>query len=303
MAIAHDIQTFQQPIALRARQQAEQLAALHAPPDKQRQVYLNALAVQAVANYLRYFGFDCDWAASRLWQPSAQALADTAELTVRGWGTLECRPVLPGETSLRVPPETWGDRAGYVAVQFEPELRTATLLGFAPAARQLTLPLSALQPLTDLLAYLSQPLPVVRLRSWLQGALSQGWQELAALALPAAEPALNFRSSVLATAPRRECRAKVLQASGAREQVALVVSIAPAGAEFEISVALYPLPPASHLPADLQVEILDRAGETVMQAQARGAPAVSLELTGEAEEALSIRVQWGAWAIAESLTI
>ncbi len=305
--------TFRQPITLRARQQAQQFAALHVNPAKVRQVYLNTLAVQAVASYLTYFGFPLELTAGDSWQPPLQALADVADLRVRGWGVLECRPVLPGATQLQIPPEVQGDRAGYVAVQFDRDLRTATLLGFGLRPSQGVIALRDLRSLEELLDYLSQPLPVARLRTWLQGAITEGWQSLENLALPTLEPAISFRSATLASVkPTRVRCAKVLHLSRAEEQMALVVGITPpaqngrvqtADEEFEISVDVCPLAASAHLPADLQIQVLDAVDTLVMHASAQGSPAVSLEFTGEAEEVFQVRLQLGEVAVTETFTI
>lgn len=315
---------FHQPIPLRARQQAQTFAARHVRPDKVRQVYLNTLAVQAVADYLRYFGIPVDLATNDSWQPALQVLGNVADLCVRGWGRLECRPVLPSATTLDVPPEARGDRAGYIAVQFDRDLRSATLLGFLPSLEGEVIPLTDLHPLDELLIQLSQPRSVpaaatlARLSAWLQDKATAGWQQLEELALPPLTPALSFRSC---SAPRtngkgtllRAQRAKVLQLSRAGDQVALALSIAPLGngavsqplaaREFDISVDVCPLLPATHLPADLSVQILDAAEVVVMHASARGTPAVSLEFSGEAEEVFSVRLLLGDVAVTEAFAI
>lgn len=303
MAIISDL-IFQQPIALRSRQQAQQFAVRHAQPDSARRVYLNTLTVQAVADYLHYFGFQTDLDGSASWQPAQQALADTAALNVTDWGVLECRPVLPGATTLSIPPEAWGDRAAYLAVQFDRELRQATLLGFARESGTGEIPLSDLESTAALLEYLSQT-RWARLTAWLQGKVTAGWQPLQDLALPALEPALNFRSGASAPAkPRCVQRGKVLHFQRAADAVALAVSIAPTASDnYGVSIALYPLPPAQQLPTDLQIQVLDAENQVAMQAIARGTPTVSLEFSGELGDDFSVRLELGALAVTEAFAI
>ncbi len=120
-------------------------------PAKAKQVYLNTLAVWAVQRYLQSQGILCDRDASASWDPIQQTLADIASLDLPGWGTLECRPVLPEATVCTVPPEVWGDRQGYLAIRLNRELTEARLLGWAPVANG-DLPLAELQPLAALVA-------------------------------------------------------------------------------------------------------------------------------------------------------
>ncbi|NJL00330.1 MAG: DUF1822 family protein, partial [Spirulinaceae cyanobacterium SM2_1_0] len=279
MAIAQDT-IFKQPMTLQVRQQAQQFAGRHNSAAKARQVYLNTLAVQAVADYLNYFGFSADLAAGASWQPVQQALADVADLCVTNWGVLECRPVLADASILSIPPEVWGDRAAYVAVQFDHDLRHATILGFVQESGTGEIPLSELQATEVLLDYLSQP-RLVRLTAWLQGKVAAGWQQLEDLALPAHELALNFRSGAVAkrpsgnftaAKPRWVRRGKVLELSRATEQLALIVSIAPtASDEYDVGVDLCPVPRCGICLLILRSNLDAKAG--VMQASARGTPA------------------------------
>lgn len=304
--------TFQQPITLRSRQQAQQFAARHARPDKARQVYLNTLAVQSVADYLHYFGFKANLAASPSWQPVCQALADTAALHATGWGVLECRPVLPGATTLSIPPEVWDEGAACVAVQFDRALRQAKLLGFVRESSAGEIPLNELQATAVLLDDLSRT-RLVRLTAWLQGNVTAGWQQLQDLAPLGLEPAFNFRSGAIAphpdgnlppAKPRCVQRGKVLHLRRADAALALVVGIAPtASGSYDANIALYPLPPAQNLPADLNIQVLDTEHQVVMQASARGTPAASLEFSGEAGEDFSVRLELGEVVATETFTI
>jgi len=141
------------PLTPAAHYHARQFWQRQSDPAKAKQVYLNTLAVWAVSRYLRLLAIACDRDSSASWDPVQQTLADVASLDVPGWGTLECRPVLPEADGCEIPPEVWDDRRGYLAVRLNRELSEAHLLGFAPSA-EAVLPLASLQPLSVLLAIL-----------------------------------------------------------------------------------------------------------------------------------------------------
>ena len=65
--------------------------------------------------------------------PAKVALANIADLVITGIGSLECRPVLPGETTIFLPEEIIENRIGYVGVQFSDRLDSVQLLGFVPS--------------------------------------------------------------------------------------------------------------------------------------------------------------------------
>lgn len=63
-----------------------------------------------------------------------RAIFDVADLLLPGIGKLECRPVLPGESKIILPAEVIQNRIGYVALQFNEQLDSVELLGFATTA-------------------------------------------------------------------------------------------------------------------------------------------------------------------------
>ncbi len=120
-------------------------------PRKAKQVYLNTLAICATSSYLARLGIASDREISPGWDPIQQTLADLATLTIPGWGSLECRPVLPDVETCTIPPEVWEERRAYLAVRLNRSLSEAQLLGWTATPRA-ELPLDRLQPLTSLLA-------------------------------------------------------------------------------------------------------------------------------------------------------
>jgi len=120
------------PIELKAHEMARQLAAVQSTVQKGKRVYLNALAVYAVHSYLKWLQIETDLNYSDSFNPAKTALANVADLVIPGIGSLECRPVLPGETTILLPEEVIENRIGYVGVQFSDRLDSVQLLGFAP---------------------------------------------------------------------------------------------------------------------------------------------------------------------------
>ena len=305
--------TFTMPLTLKAHHAANQFR--HGQPDAQKakQVYLNTLAVQAVQSYLSWFGVETDLAASDSWNPSLQALADTADLVVKGKGKLECRPVLPGEQVCRIPPEVWSERLGYVAVQFNPELSEVTLLGFVPSVAAPEVSLSQLRSLDDLLDAIHSSAPVhsvektVSLSQWLQGVIETGWQTIEEL-FGLQQPTWSFRSGD-SLQPLQESvpttRGKILELGQPNgESIALLVGLMPTETStMEIWVKLSPTGSQTHLPTDLELMVLDAAGAAVMQAQSRNTEMIQLKFSGLPGEQFSIRVVLGIRSLTEDFVI
>jgi hypothetical protein len=120
------------PLELKAHALARQLAAVQSTVQKGKRVYLNALAVYAVHSYLKWLQIETDLNSSDSFNPAKTALANVADLVIPGIGSLECSPVLPGETTIFLPEEVIENRIGYVGVQFSDRLDSVQLLGFAP---------------------------------------------------------------------------------------------------------------------------------------------------------------------------
>lgn len=133
-------------------------------PEKGHQVYANTLAVYAVHTYLQWFGLQSDLERSESWQSVDQTLMDTGSLLLPKIGTLECRPVLPGETTCHIPADAWCDshrdrwanRIGYVAVLLNESMTSAKIVGFLPRVEEIEdIPLTDFRSDEDMLNYLS----------------------------------------------------------------------------------------------------------------------------------------------------
>jgi hypothetical protein len=247
-----------------------------------------------------------------------QTLMDVADLEVKNYGKLECRPILPEAAVMSVPAEVWTDRIGYVAVQLDESLRKATLLGFVPTVSEGEIALEQLNSVLDLPEYLSQLKQLetegeTRLSQWLKNIFEAGWQTIEELLLPSqAQLAFNFRSaSNLKTETAEKLTAFVkrgkllhLRRKSDGEQVALSIGLQPTEfPEINISVEVYPIGGQTYLPQDLKLIVLDEAGEAVMQAQAKSTKKIQLEFSGEPEESFSIKVALGDVSITEAFVI
>jgi Protein of unknown function (DUF1822) len=303
------------PLTLSAHTQANLFRCHHTQRDRAKQVYLNALAVYATNYYLQCLGFETDLQRSDSWHPTMQALMDVADLIVRNCGKLECRPILSGAKFLSVPAEVWTDRIGYVAVQFDESLRTATLLGYIDRVGESNLALDRLRSLDTLPEYLNrlrQSEPVretVNLSQWLENIFAAGWQAVEDLFV-SPEPVLNFRGGDRASGERFEqsdlavSRSKILDLKPAGESVTLAIGLMPlSDREQEIWVKLSPSGAQTHLPPNLELMVLDETGEVVMQAQARSTESILLKFSGETGEHFSLKIVLDDITLSESFVI
>ncbi|MDX2214373.1 MAG: DUF1822 family protein [Oculatellaceae cyanobacterium bins.114] len=209
------------PLTAIAHDWARHFATEQANPQKGKRVYLNTLAVWAVHRYLNWLQIDTDLERSDSWNLRLNTLLDIADLVLPTLGQLECRPVLPHETEIHMPPEVKGNRIGYVAVQLDELLHEGQLLGFitqgAIADETEIVSLSDLQPLDHLLDYVSHleagaavtssgqetMTSLTQLGGWLQNQYEIGWQSLEAL-FDNRTPVLAFRGAAVRRAKRLE---------------------------------------------------------------------------------------------------
>lgn len=297
-----EIGEFTVPLALEAHSRAEQLRHYQSSPEKAKQVYLNSLAVYAVNFYLECRGFETNLERSGSGNPVMQMLMNVADLVVKNRGKLECRPVLPNAVTMHVPAEVWNDRIGYVAVQLNESLREATVLGFVDKVRRSEFPLSQLRSLAEFPAYLNQFSPVVQLSKWFENFFEVGWQAVESLInVEDTELALafNFRSSPEVT------RCKLIELGNPEQAVVLMVAINQEyQQEMDISIEVQPPKDQTCLPANLQLMVLDEAGETVIDARAKNDnPRIQLTLSGESGEGFSVKLVLGDVSVTENFLI
>jgi hypothetical protein len=311
--------TFTVSVLRPAHQLAEKFCQHQSNLQKAEQVYLNTLAVYAVNYHLQCLGFETDWGKSDSWDTIMQTFLDVADLEVKNYGKLECRPVLPDAEVVYVPQEVWEERIGYVAVQLDESLEEATLLGFAETVSTQELALSELRALEDLSGYLSQfkqspPIEErVNLSQWLHNIFEVGWETVEAIfAPPQAELAFNTRGSSPVKVSKPEIpvngvkRGKRLDLErlGGSEQVAVFVGLTPTlSAQSDISVEVCPIGGQPYLPSDLQLMVLDEQGKLVLQAEAGNSESIEFQFSCEAGESFTVKVTLGEVSITEKFLI
>lgn len=153
------------PLGIQAHRLAGQFAAEQTTKEKSKQVYLNTLAVYAVHRYLKWLGIETNLSQSDCWNPILRNRWNVADLVIPDIGKLECRPVLPGETTVSLPPEVTEERIGYLAIQFSDRLDKVQLLGFTktPVAEVLEISrLGSFDELIDVISPTVIPLPTVK---------------------------------------------------------------------------------------------------------------------------------------------
>lgn len=291
--------TFTVPLSLSDHALAKQFHKQHPDPTKAKQVYLNTLAVTAVNFYLRCMGIETNREMSQSYDPILQAAMDVADLEVSDRGKLECRPVLPDVQVVYIPPEVWSDRIGCVAVQLDPSLQTATLLGFTEISNVEEVPVSQLRSLDSLLEHLRQSTPIsnpsvnaqvssqvnervnerVNLSQWLENLFETGWRSLDSL-LVSGQPhfAVSFRNDRLSEATVKRAKLIDLGLSLREQSVALMVAIMPSAGQIntsetklqmEILVQMHPMGGETSLPADLKMSLLSPSGEVLQEVRSR----------------------------------
>lgn len=143
-----------------AHTDARKFASQQATRTKGKQVYLNTLAVYAVQDFLKDLKIPTDLTAGESWNSVIRRFNNVADLVIPDLGKLECLPVLPGETTINLPPEVSEDRIAYVAVQFQEELTEVQLLGFYPTIDPQvsvdTIDIANLEPIETLIDYLDR---------------------------------------------------------------------------------------------------------------------------------------------------
>ncbi|MEH2161210.1 MAG: DUF1822 family protein [Nostoc sp.] len=294
--------TLSVPLPKNAHRWAEEFAAQQDNPEKGKQVYLNTLAVYAVHSYLKWLNVETALNQGDSWHRGLRAIFDVADLVLPGVGKLECRPVLPGEAAIVLPPTMTQERIGYVGVQFSQQLDYVELLGFLPA-REMTespaiLQIAQLQSFDSLFEIIYRRTLLINLRQWVTGIFETGWQS------PELVFANNFRSSstITRSSTNSISRAKVINL---KSQVLLLLQLTPTDSEvFDIRLRVYPGDDSIHLPPDLQMIVLDEGGNTGMEAQARSADDwMQLEFSCQHEEKFSVKIVLGETSLTEEFVV
>ncbi len=312
--------TFTSPISPIARRQAEEFCKPQATPRKGLQVRLTTLAVSFVNSYLQCLGFETNLEASDSWNPVQQTLLDVADLEIKNFGKLECRPLWEETQVIYVPPEVDSNRIGYLAVAISQSFREATLLGFVRQISGEELPISQLESLERFHEYLEEltqvkltelasPLiapdkTLVNLKQWFEKSFESGWQSIETLLdTQPAHLAFSLRSTPAASVLRGKLIDLGIQHQG--QAVVLVVALSPLQEpELEITVEVHPQSGQNYLPPNLQLKVLDNLGEAVMEAIARSANSyIQLHFSGVVRERFSVNVALGDVSVIENFVI
>jgi Protein of unknown function (DUF1822) len=141
---------------------AWELSERQTTPEKILQVYVNAIAVQAVSTYLGWLNFDTNLDGCDSLSPVMATIGDYADLYLpKLGGTIECRLVDRDAKSVSLTPQAVADRLGCYVLQIDGDLADiediseVKIIGFtSDLASEINL--SSLQPLEDAIGYLEK---------------------------------------------------------------------------------------------------------------------------------------------------
>jgi Protein of unknown function (DUF1822) len=301
--------SFPIPLTGEAHQIARQRSDSQLSPKRVQRVYLNSLAVYATHFYLKCMEIEAEsFFESDVSMPTIE---EFSTLEISGIGTLECCPILPSDRTVRIPEETWGDRIGYIAIQFNESLTTAHLLGFIQKSKIETVSLDQLDSLETFLTYIDQleeakysqtSREPVKLSQWWYDTFEEGWEALESL-FPQTQ--LAWRSCPVPTRDSKPSvtRAKVLDLK-TNDRVALAIELQLIdNSEVEIWIAVYPLQPNIYLPENLKLSILDDKGAEVIQAEARTTENIQVNFIADLGELFGVRVALEEVSVTESFLV
>ncbi|MEL6494427.1 MAG: DUF1822 family protein [Cyanobacteria bacterium J06623_7] len=300
-------------IPLAAHLQAEKFRRHQSQPQKAKQVYLNTLAVSVGQSYLNLLGWSTSFESSDCWNPILQTIMNVADLHIPSYGKLECRTVFSEETRVKIPPEVWSGRIGYLIVMLDGSLKQGCPIGFARQVNKSELDLTELEPLGNFPAYLSQkkriqPSETLGLSNWTKGGVaSHGWQRLDRLFSPSM--GLEFRSkSELAQAPGvnlAQSGVKLISLGANQEQsINLVLNIQSLNqSEFNVSIKVSNHQYGKYLPEGLELVIVDRLNIPVMIAQANQTEIIEFCFSGELNEKFSVEISLEDDVVIENFVI
>lgn len=328
---AIDNSMFAVPLTSEAYRVAKQFQKQQKNPRKAHQIYLNILAVYAVAFYCRCLEIETDIQASDSFDLTEQTLMDVADLELTNLGKIECRPVLPDAEYFHIPAETWEDRIGYLVVEIDDDSREATLLGFYPPVNSLEMvgekvSLDDILPLVSFLDCLKElkdrtvgdimepPISrMVNLSEWMEN-LEDGfkyeWQSLESFLL--AGKKLVLQSATGMRFRGREEEKTVISFGGVKEfqlgekAVVMAIAIEPVSEDTRnIRVQLYPSDADASLPSGLQLIIVDDRGDVFLKSQYQASDKL-LEVgpfSANLGDCFKVEIVWSDGKIAEEFVV
>ncbi|NEO16148.1 MULTISPECIES: DUF1822 family protein [unclassified Moorena] len=301
---------FSVPITRDWYQLAETFSREQHEPDKAQDVYLNTLAVYAVNFYLQQcLEVETDLPASDSSNPALRSLMNVSDLMVKGWGKLECRPVLPGDQVCDIPPESRQDRVGYVVVEINQPSNQAKLLGFAKTALGGSLEISKIQSLEQLINQLPEQLPelesnVVKLLEWLKGNFELGWQSVNDLLSPQQlRPA--FRNTEYQQQRAKPIDLFDLGLELAGNPVVLIITVGKIDKETaSVRAQVYPRGETLTLPANLKLSVLTATGDIFTEVTARSNDEfIQYQFNAQQGDDFGIQVSLGEASVTERFQV
>ncbi|NER37511.1 MAG: DUF1822 family protein [Oscillatoria sp. SIO1A7] len=286
---------------------ARKFAKEQATPEKYKRVYLNTLAVCAVSSYLQWMEIKTAPTQGDCWQSTIRRFQDVADLVLPNLGRLECRPLLPGETVISLPPSAREDRIGYVAVQFEEEWDRVKLLGFAPPLATedspATIAIADLQPLEDwveewealeakaAIASFKKRQEPIELSQWLPGFVDAIWRTLAEVLGKRKTQELLAARSIVAEGVVRATPIEWTGQSPA-DSLALVVVKPKPDLERDIVLQVHSTE-GKTLPANLTLAVLE-SGQVIEQSKSgKSSDWIQLNVDGKQGEQFAVKVELG----------
>lgn len=308
------------PLSVTEHELARKNSQLQNSVAKGKQVYLNTLAVCAVNFYLNCLAVETSLDNSDSFNPLLLEFMDVADILLPRIGQLECRPVLPDDEKLDIPPEVRANRVGYFAVRLEQSLTEAVILGFASTASA-QISLTELKSLEEFPAYLHQlespstaeskapatePQSVVKLGNWFKGVVEAGWQTIETLIEINAPQPVAVRN--VGQLEQKIKRAKAIdlgvQLGNTSVVLALVLTILPEAA-VNILVQLYPSNGIPYLPNNLKLKMLSESGN-ILQETVSGSLNNYVQLrrfSGQQGDSFSIEITLGEVTFTESFVL
>ncbi|MBV6624463.1 MAG: DUF1822 family protein [Rivularia sp. (in: Bacteria)] len=262
--------TFTVSLASKAHQLADKFCSYHSNLQKSEQVYVNTLAIYAVNHYLQCLGFATDWKASNSYDIIMQSCLDIADIEVINHGKLECRVVSPNAEFVYIPQEVWTGRIGYIVVQLDEDLETATLLGFTPRVTTEQLPLNQLGGLEEFPQYLQQATPTINLNQWFENFLQQGWQTLESLLTTESLANLNPSFKDASYLQGEEIVKAVKKIEIGNQSVLILIALkSESDEQITVRLRIYPNSEDKCLPENIKLAILSDSGETLKEVISR----------------------------------
>jgi Protein of unknown function (DUF1822) len=294
-------------LSIDAHTLARQVAMQQFTAQKAKQSYLDTLARYAVNFYLQCVGIETKLQRSD--DSLMVSMMDITDVELPGIGKLECRVVLPGETTVKFPEEVWCDRIGYMAVQVNEALTEAEILGFVKTVKTEEVSFDELRSTESFLTHLHKLEKSVKLYQWLSDRVEQGWETLESIF---SSRQLAWRSFPSKTAPdyctndrfiQGTQRGKKLSFSNGEEIVIILGLTCKDKQEVEIYIGVGSAQEDGNLPEDLQCSILDRDGEVFMQTKVPDKSGAQLQFKADIGDEFGLKLDLPDESLSEFFVI